>query len=50
PVSVGQVLGSATLSVDGKVLRTVDLVALQPIEQGGFFVRLIDTIRLWLGI
>ncbi len=50
PVSVGQILGSATLSVDGKVLRTVDLVALQPIEQGGFFVRLIDTIRLWLGI
>lgn len=50
PVAVGQVVGSANLSVDDKVLRTVPLVALQPIEQGGFFIRLIDTIRLWLGI
>ncbi len=50
PVAAGQALGSATLTVDGKVVRTVQLVALQAIEPGGFFIRLVDTIRLWLGI
>ncbi len=50
PVAVGQVVGSATLTVGGKAVRTVQLVALQTIEPGGFFIRLVDTIRLWLGI
>lgn len=47
PFTAGQKLGTLTLSLDGKVLRTEPLVALQDVEKGGFWRRLIDTIRLW---
>jgi D-alanyl-D-alanine carboxypeptidase (penicillin-binding protein 5/6) len=47
PFAAGQKLGTLTLTLDGKLLRTEPLVALQPVEKGGFWRRLIDTIRLW---
>ncbi|MDM4771934.1 D-alanyl-D-alanine carboxypeptidase family protein [Solimonas sp. SE-A11] len=47
PFAAGQKLGTLTLTLDGKVLRTEPLVALQDVEKGGFWRRLIDTIRLW---
>ncbi|MGB0221190.1 MAG: D-alanyl-D-alanine carboxypeptidase family protein [Sinimarinibacterium flocculans] len=50
PVAAGQTLGSVTLSVDGKTLRTVPLTALQPLAKGSLFMQLVDTVRLWLDI
>ncbi|NGY06723.1 D-alanyl-D-alanine carboxypeptidase family protein [Solimonas terrae] len=49
PLSKGQALGTATIVLDGKTLKTVPLVAMDDVPLGGFFHRLIDTIRLWLG-
>lgn len=50
PIALGQVLGKATISVDGKLLKTVDLVALKEVAKGGFWRRLIDQIKLWIGL
>ncbi|AXQ31782.1 D-alanyl-D-alanine carboxypeptidase [Solimonas sp. K1W22B-7] len=47
PFAAGQKLGTLTLTLDGKVLRTEPLVALKDVPKGGFWRRLIDTIRLW---
>ncbi|PPE74499.1 serine-type D-Ala-D-Ala carboxypeptidase [Solimonas fluminis] len=47
PFAAGQKLGTLTLTLDGKLLRTEPLVALQDVGKGGFWRRLIDTIRLW---
>ena len=49
PISAGTVLGKATITADGKPLRTVELVALTDVKAGGFWRRLIDQIKLWLG-
>lgn len=49
PLTKGQTLGTATITLDGKTLKTVPLVAMDEVPPGGFFHRLIDTIRLWLG-
>ena len=50
PIKAGQVLGKATILLDGKTLKTVDLVALKDIEAGSFWRRLIDQIKLWFGL
>jgi D-alanyl-D-alanine carboxypeptidase (penicillin-binding protein 5/6) len=49
PLAKGQELGTATVTLDGKTLKTIPLVALTDVAPGGFFHRLIDTIRLWFG-
>ncbi|WP_293369340.1 D-alanyl-D-alanine carboxypeptidase family protein [Nevskia sp.] len=49
PIAAGTVLGKATITVDGKPVRTVELVALTEVKSGGFWRRLIDQIKLWLG-
>lgn len=49
PLARGQTVGSATITLDGKTLKTVPLVALDDIPKGGFLRWLIDTIRLWFG-
>ncbi|MFP5306325.1 MAG: D-alanyl-D-alanine carboxypeptidase family protein [Gammaproteobacteria bacterium] len=48
PVSAGQPLGSITLSIGDKPLRTLPLVALQPVAEGGMLRQLVDTVRLWI--
>lgn len=48
PLAVGDVVGELTLSLDGEVLRQVPLVALEPLESGGFFARLWDMVLMWL--
>lgn len=48
PVNAGQPIGTVTLSVDGKTLRTLPLVALQPVAEGGLLRRMIDTVQLWI--
>ena len=50
PVAAGQTLGSAKLSVDGTTLRTLPLVALAEVPEGGLLRRALDTVRLWLDI
>ncbi|MFY9179614.1 MAG: D-alanyl-D-alanine carboxypeptidase family protein [Venatoribacter sp.] len=47
PISKGQVLGSMTISLDGETLEERPLVALNDIEEAGFFGRLLDTIKLF---
>jgi D-alanyl-D-alanine carboxypeptidase (penicillin-binding protein 5/6) len=47
PIERGQTVGTITVSANGQTLRTVPLVALQDVAPGGWFRRLIDTIRLW---
>ena len=49
PLSAGQKVGQATILVAGKVVKTVPLVVLKDVPSGGFWHRLIDQIRLWLG-
>jgi D-alanyl-D-alanine carboxypeptidase (penicillin-binding protein 5/6) len=48
PLAQGDTVGELTLSLDGEVLQQVPLVALEPIEQGGFFARVWDMILMWL--
>lgn len=47
PIKQGQVLGRMKVTLNGKQLAEYPVVALQNVEQGGFFRRLIDAIRLW---
>jgi len=48
PVTTGQELGNLTVTLDGQTLVNQPIVALQPVEQAGFFARLIDNIKLFL--
>ena len=47
PVSVGQQLGNLTIELDGKVINTQPLVALQSVEEASFFARTWDKIKLF---
>jgi D-alanyl-D-alanine carboxypeptidase (penicillin-binding protein 5/6) len=48
PVAVGQVVGSANMTLDGKVINQQPLVALQPVQEGGFFSRIWSAIKHFL--
>lgn len=48
PIEAGQTLGSVTVSVEGEILAQLPLVALDGVEQAGFFARLWDAFVLWL--
>lgn len=45
PLQKGQVVGKLVASLDGKVITEKPLVALKPVEEAGFFARLIDHIK-----
>jgi serine-type D-Ala-D-Ala carboxypeptidase (penicillin-binding protein 5/6) len=47
PLEQGQQLGTLTVSMDGKEVTKVALVALNPVEEAGFFSRLWDAISLF---
>jgi len=47
PLSQGQAVGTVTVLVDGKEVKSLPLVVLADAPAGGFFKRLWDTIRLW---
>lgn len=49
PIKQGQEVGKLTVSLDGKVLLERPVQALKAVEEGGFFSRLWDSIKLWLG-
>jgi D-alanyl-D-alanine carboxypeptidase (penicillin-binding protein 5/6) len=50
PIKAGQVVGKLVVSLDGKPVLERPVVALKGIEQGGFFSRLWDSLKLWLGM
>ena len=47
PIKQGQAVGKMKVTLNGKPVGEYPLVALQPVEEGGFFRRLIDMIKLW---
>lgn len=47
PVVAGQKLGVVEIRLDGELLHSAELIALSDVEQGGFFKRLIDGLRLF---
>jgi serine-type D-Ala-D-Ala carboxypeptidase (penicillin-binding protein 5/6) len=48
PVKAKQVVGKITFTLDGKKIAERALVAAKPIEAGGFFSRMLDSIKLML--
>ncbi|WP_159911511.1 D-alanyl-D-alanine carboxypeptidase family protein [Pantoea sp. 18069] len=48
PFTKGQAMGTLKVTLDGQVVAEVPLVALEAVEQAGFFGRLWDSIRLWI--
>ncbi|MEO9386942.1 D-alanyl-D-alanine carboxypeptidase family protein [Chromobacterium phragmitis] len=49
PIKAGQVVGKLTVTLDGKPLLERPVVALKSVEEGGFFSRLWDSLKLMLG-
>jgi D-alanyl-D-alanine carboxypeptidase (penicillin-binding protein 5/6) len=47
PVPEGRPIGTLKLSLDGKPYGEYPVEALEPVRVGGWFRRLIDTVRLW---
>ncbi|MFV3306423.1 D-alanyl-D-alanine carboxypeptidase family protein [Pseudomonas sp. NY15181] len=47
PIQQGQVIGKVEVKLGDKVVRTSDLVALNAVEEGGFFRRIWDSLRLF---
>ena len=47
PVAAGQELGRVSVSLDGQEIDSQPLVALQPVEAGGFFRRFWDSLALF---
>ncbi|MFD2190327.1 D-alanyl-D-alanine carboxypeptidase family protein [Pistricoccus aurantiacus] len=45
PIEAGQELGTLEIKLDDKVIETRPLLALEGVEEGGFFKRLLDTVR-----
>ena len=48
PLSAGDVVGSLTLLLDGEVQAQRPIVALEPVDAGGFFSRLWDVVLMWI--
>jgi len=47
PIVVGQELGNLTVELDGQLIVNSPIVALQPVEEAGFFARLLDNLKLF---
>jgi D-alanyl-D-alanine carboxypeptidase (penicillin-binding protein 5/6) len=47
PIAAGQVVGKVTATLNGKPLMESQLVALEPVEEAGFFSRLLDHIKMF---
>lgn len=47
PLAKGQAVGTLTLTLDGKTVASQPIVALEPVEEAGFFARLWDHIKLF---
>lgn len=47
PINKGDVIGKVEVRSEDKVVHTADLIALEGVEEGGFFRRVWDSIRLF---
>ena len=47
PIAAGQQIGTVKVALDGKVVAEAPLVAVQAVEEGGFFKRLWDAFWMW---
>lgn len=47
PLEAGTVVGTITISLDGKPIRQEPLVTLKAVAEGSFVTRAIDAVRLW---
>lgn len=47
PIQKGQVVGKVIANLDGKMLTEKPLVALEAVEESGFFARMIDHIKIF---
>jgi D-alanyl-D-alanine carboxypeptidase (penicillin-binding protein 5/6) len=47
PIAAGAVIGKVEVTLDGKVMHSADLVALQAVEQAGLLRRIWDSLRLF---
>lgn len=47
PIKVGQELGNLTVELDGQLIVNAPIVALNEVEQAGFFARLMDSLKLF---
>ncbi len=47
PIEKGQVIGTVKVVLDGKEIASAPLVALEAVDEGGFFKRLWHEIRMW---
>ena len=47
PLAKGAAVGKVDISLDGQVVKSVNLVALEAVEEGSLFRRLWDSIRLF---
>ncbi|HAV1547794.1 TPA: serine hydrolase [Vibrio parahaemolyticus] len=45
PIAQDQVVGTLLYKVDGKVVKETELVALEPVEEGGIFKRIMDWLK-----
>ncbi|WP_416305082.1 serine hydrolase [Neptunicella sp. SCSIO 80796] len=50
PLAKGEVVGTLHLQLEGEEIAEYPLVALQEVQEGGFFGRMIDYIKLQLGM
>jgi len=48
PISRGDMLGTVRLSLEGETVFEAPLVALETVEQAGFFARIWDSIKMWI--
>lgn len=47
PIAKGQKIGTVKVTLDGKVVAQRPLIALNAVEEGGFFKRLWDELMMW---
>jgi D-alanyl-D-alanine carboxypeptidase (penicillin-binding protein 5/6) len=47
PISKGQRIGTVKVMFDGKLIAQAPLVALEAVEEGGFFKRLWHDLLMW---
>ncbi len=48
PLAVGDRVGTIKLGLDDETVFQAPVVALETVEEGGFFSRLWDTILMWI--
>lgn len=48
PLAIGDAVGELSLVLDGEVLQQMPVVALEPLDQAGFFARIWDSVLMWL--